>query len=493
MGLGRKRWVGVCLCMGVTAASGAAAIAQASAADTPSFAPVNAKTTEQFTTCASLCFVRDLLFEADWKLTVPVYPTVQGPTSLPQSPRVVLQSAQNGKVHTISDPKRISFDPASGTGSEVKVIVDLSGLLGPGDYTGALVFGVSGSTTPVSVPVEVQVREGPWWPLVLLVAMILLGMAITWVLSRQDKVTFTTDARELKSQIDALPESERAILTPLWNDVWGERGRNFTEAQTHLTALTNGVAALSDCRDLQDEVLHSSYATQLPKWVQRVGDATQQVIYAVLRFTAGYDAAVGLVRQTQNEFETAAAAKAEVDELVSRAQSASSRRTEYRQFLNKVKAFQAALDGVPTTAAQPVPDLGPPLGAVKTAFDALEQAHGQRLELAAGPGPAPAGVGGAVAGAVAGLLDWRPEGLPAPAPGDQRAVQFDLVTTLVGGLSTIATAGVALVLLAIGFKVTYLGSPTFGATLADWLTLAFWGLAAYGVRQTLTGLGPSSK
>jgi hypothetical protein len=46
-------------------------------------------------------------------------------------------------------------------------------------------------------------------------------------------------------------------------------------------------------------------------------------------------------------------------------------------------------------------------------------------------------------------------------------------------------------LLLIGFKTTYLDNVTFGASLSDWAALAIWGLAAYGARKTLTGLGAS--
>jgi predicted cobalt transporter CbtA len=68
---------------------------------------------------------------------------------------------------------------------------------------------------------------------------------------------------------------------------------------------------------------------------------------------------------------------------------------------------------------------------------------------------------------------------------------FDLRAIVGDTLGSAASIGVMLVLLAIGFKLTYLDNATFGASCTDWLGLVFWGLAAYGTRQTLTGLGPS--
>jgi hypothetical protein len=230
----------------------------------PSFAPVLTKTTRQLATCATVCFVRDFLFGPDWRLIVPVYRIDLPSTSAPRWPRLVLQGAQSGQVQVISGASRITFTASSGSTVKNQVVIDLSGKLTPDDYMGALLLDTPGNPTPVSIPVEVQVKEGPWWPLVVLVLAILFGMGITWLLSKRAAVKFRNDARRMRTQIDALPAAERVILTPLWNRLWAERGANLTQAQNHLSALTNGAAALSECRDAQDDVLRSPAAKQLP-------------------------------------------------------------------------------------------------------------------------------------------------------------------------------------------------------------------------------------
>ena len=68
----------------------------------------------------------------------------------------------------------------------------------------------------------------------------------------------------------------------------------------------------------------------------------------------------------------------------------------------------------------------------------------------------------------------------------------DVTATLTSWLGTIASIAVMLFVLVAGFTTTYLGNATFGAAASDWVTLFLWGLAAYGGRKTITGLGSTT-
>jgi hypothetical protein len=87
----------------------------------------------------------------------------------------------------------------------------------------------------------------------------------------------------------------------------------------------------------------------------------------------------------------------------------------------------------------------------------------------------------------ANVFGW-PEPPEEPVAAD---VRFQLAAKLGSFLGPVASAIVALVVLLIGFKTTYLDNATFGASPSDWVAMGIWGLAAYGARRTLTGLGPA--
>lgn len=451
-----------------------------------SFVLVAEKAGGQFTACVDSCRFRDLLFGSDESLDVAVRSTGPSEKAKPTSPRLVLQRQVNGSIDVLQG-EAVTFEAAESAEEQDHFAIDLGELDGPSEYTGALLFGLSNGADPISIPVTLKIREGPLWPLIALIGAVILGAVIRWLLDLRGATRFHEEAQDLKKRIEALPAVERTILEPLWNQMWAGRDSDLTTAQTRLKALVAGADALQETRDAQDEALRSPQAMKLTAWVQRIGSATSQLVMAVGSFAPSYDEKVGAVTAAEREFAAAAAAKAELDELTARALPASGAGTPYTDFQNAAGQLEDAIAGVSPDASQAAPDLEPLLEKMRQTFAVLESAHGSPLE-GISAGAVAAGRRGVVASLVS-ALGWPAAAAGAAVSGSLSG--FDIRAVIGKWFGDLAAIGVMLVLLVIGFKVTYLDNATFGANLTDWLALGVWGLAAYGARQTLTGLGPT--
>ncbi len=454
----------------------------------PSFAPVVEKNSRQITACDTTCWLRDRLFGSSEELTIAVRQTEPATKVEPISPKVVLQGQQDGDVTVIGEDN-VDFVAAKNQTTQDQFTITLGGLADPGEYNGALLFATTASKgEQVSVPVTVKVREEPLWPIVWLIGFVALGAAIGYLLNQRSATKFRRKATDLRAKIEALPESDRSILMPLWNQMWAGRDDDLAKAEKRLAALTGGAEALRLCRDAKDEAQRSPMAIKLTRWVQRIGNATDRVVLAVQSFAEAYDDKVAQVTQAKEDFSSAVEAKEEVDSLSARAKAAATAGEPYRTFQAAAESLQKAIDEVSPDASQSAPDLEPLRTNLKSAFVALEAAHGEPLDVPAGVmATADAEDGGAFATA----LGW-----PVPTAATDATLggltMFDVRAFLGAAIGPLAALGVMLILLAVGFKVTYLDNATFGANPTDWLTLAFWGLAAYGARSTLTGLSPAA-
>jgi hypothetical protein len=464
-----------------------AAPAAAEEPEKPTFSPIVEKPAFQFTKCALWCWARDAVGPTTSSVVVALRRVPTAEVLKPTGLRLALQSGQDDDVRTL--PGVFEERTSDATQDSITVDPKLSELP-PGTYSGALIFDVSSGASPVAVPVGLDVRLGPELPLFVLIASVFAGALLGLILDQRPKAKFKKSADALRERIDSLPAEERDILLPLWTTVWDERAD--TSAPAKLAALEKGSVALVRCRDVQDDALQLPEAVALPGWIRRIGVAVSDVIQAVRSFAESYDDKLAVVASTADGFKTAAAVEKELADKEVRARAASQQHNEYLRFTTAVKQARAALAGVPAQPSQPVPDLDPPLHAVRAAFTALETAHGSPLDAVPETGAARA-AGLAEAGGLMLSLLGRPvrsevaEGAEAAQAGGARA--FDIGAWFGGKLGPLAATGVAVVLLAVGFKVTYLDNMTFGAKLTDWLTLVFWGLAAWGARRTLTGLG----
>lgn len=445
----------------------------------PTFAPVVAEPSLKLTNCAVICPLRDVLAGSDQNLVVALRPTPPAPTLTADDAQLVLQGDHHHAVrvldgHFDADPDRVTM--ATG------------GALPADHWTGSLLIDPSSGADEVAIPIAIDVREGPDGPLAALVLSVLLGYLISRVFGALPKARFRRKARQLRGAILLKPAVERAVLLPAWERAWELRGDDVAKAQERLDGLVAGANALTTARDVQDEALRSKDALSLVAWVQRVGTALAHVVDAVREGNGAdeFPALVGSVESAAAQLRAAEEARRTHDDLVARARAGSPAREPYQAFKAAAAAVDAALTGVSTDPGDDPPDLQPLLAAQQNAFDALEAAHSKKLELTATPTPKAASVG-AAAQTVVTAMGW-------PAPGeDATAVagaRFDVAAALAGALAPLASLVLAIVLLAVGFKVTYLDNASFGATLGDWLALVFWGMAAWGTRQTLTGLGP---
>jgi hypothetical protein len=452
------------------------AVARGDTPPPPTVAPIVEKSSRAVTTCVWWCGLRDVVTGANEDLVVAFRQTSKAGTVTIAGQGLVLQRDHSASVDKLDG--EVLHTPE-------RVVVDVGGLEQADHYSGSLTVQPSGEADPVAVPVAVDVRQGPEIPILFLLGSVLAGLLITKGLSSQPKVAFRSSALRLKDRIEAMPASEGGILLPLWEATWKLRRKDRSTAKRHMEALDKGADALGGARDVQDAALRGHDALTLVPWIQRIGNATDAVVQAVRSYQDSYDAELATVEATADQLRGAEETKRILDDLVARARAASSERGAYRDFQSAAKEVTDALKGVSPDPSELPTDLDALLAALRQRFEDLERAHGSKLVAAVGvSGPLPAGLGEIAAEAVSAL------GWPTPAAlGRLHAARVELVTGMARVLLGIAGLAALVVLVAVGFKTTYLDNPTFGATSTDYLKLIFWGVAAYGTRVTLTGLG----
>lgn len=458
-------------------------------AEKPSLAPLTGKTSLRLNNCSQPLFIHRVLREScRQKLVVVLRQTgPRSPKPVPLGTYLSLQGDQHIEPRTFSGKSAVSFRAGPGSGPDTITVV-LNEALPADHYTGALVFEVSSGADSVSVPVDVQIRDGPFWPLIVLLAAVALGAVLSWVFDKLlPKANFDKEAATFLQKVKSLPASERKVFLDRWPQVLSERDTDLPTARNHLTALARGIDALSQCRDAQDEAFRTTAFAGLIGWVQRIGSATKGVISAIEGFQAPYDAQIALVEQSKREFGNAREVQETIQSLERRARAARGAGDPYQQFLASAQPVHDALKGVSPDPQQQAPDLAPLIKAAQDSFASLEQAHGSPLPEPGGRAVA-AGVG--AAGVLASLLGW-----PAPTISvtlQQARAPSGVAVNAARWLGPVASVVVAVTVLAIGFKTAYLNNATFGATVSDWLSLIIWGLAAYGSRKALTGLGATA-
>jgi hypothetical protein len=453
------------------------------------FAPITERTSLQLTNCSTLHFFCNALGESGQQdLVVVLRQTgTVTPRQIPASSYLVLQADRDSQPRIFNGKNAITFTPAQ-NGTPALVSVDLANALPADHYTGALVLGATSGFKSVDAPVEIDARDGPFLPLIVLLGAVLAGALISLFFEKiRPKVDFDDKASSFLRRVNILPAVEQEVFRQPWQQVLSERDTDLRTAEQHLTALARGIDALRRVRDAQDEAMGTSGYEQLLGWVQRIGGATRDVISAIQGFHAPYDMQVALVYQAKKDFADALQVHGTVQSLKRRAGAARGTGHPYQQFLESAKQVSEALEHVSPDPHQRAPDLAPLIKATQDAFALLEQAHGSPLPEPQGQAVA-AGIG--AVSALASLLGW-----PAVATdvGGQARMPFDLAVRAGRWLRPAVSIVVAVTLLAIGFKTTYLDNVTFGATVSDWVGLVIWGLAAYGARKALTGLGATPR
>jgi hypothetical protein len=449
------------------------------AATKPTLAALLTEGARNVTNCGLWCGPRDLIDGSNEDVVVWIRPKPRGSNVNVTRARLALQGDHRG-TRKVLTAVAIAGDPG-------RVTVAVGGKLHPDHYRGAVLVDPSGAADEVVIPVSLNVRTGPEIALLFLLGSVLAGLGMGKAFGLAPKREFTMQAETLRRRIIALPTTERAILTPLFENTWKLRGDHLDTADKQLAALEAAVPALRRTRELQDSALANPARLTFVPWLQRVAGATSGVVEAVRGYDAPFDKVVAAVETAVDGLTEAAEASAEVDAFKARADAVTGRPAEMDAFHQAADAFRSAVNGVSPDPSQKAPQLRPLLDAVGAAFKALEQAAGAPLPPppAVAGAPIPSGLGEPLAVAET-ALGWPTDAIVKRDSG----WRFDVLSHVARLALPFASLAAAIVLLAVGFKVTYLDNPTFGATTADYLALIIWGLAAWGARQTLTGLGP---
>jgi hypothetical protein len=459
----------------------AAKSSAAAPAAPPTVAPVLDTTTRKLTNCSRRsCFFRNWLVGKNQKLTVVLRDTANsaGPVQLTGG-QLVLEGENTGGNRIIPAGSAANGQQATPTAPAV-VTIDLDNDLHPDHYHGALLVQVDGAD-PVAANVDVQVRAEPGLPIAVLILTVIIGLALSLVISKRPAISFAKSATKLHVKIDNLPADERRILAPLFNETMKLRGVNFATAQSQLAALSAAVGALVVAHRIHASAWRQRGARAVPNWLQRVDSADTSLVGHILAYHASYDDDVALLEQARADLNTAVATKELVDELAQRAVNAPPG-PDLTAFETDLSAYRTALSGASGDVATPAPDLLPLVRNVELSFARLPVDRPERR----------------VEHVIEELGTEHAQARSAAPEGDRpdddavAAAIFDRGVALAAPFERLVPIVVWILLLAIGFKTTYLDNATFGASRSDWLTLIAWGIAAWGAKQSLTGLGKAS-
>jgi hypothetical protein len=139
-------------------------------------------------------------------------------------------------------------NPAAGDGAQtfddkkyvrLPVILD-SSAISADHYTGSIYLTVAGQSGVIKVPVDLNVRIGPYWPLLILLASIILGRLFKFM---QDKGNAKADALEAINRVafrarDAHPD-DVAIISPMLDEA---RDLVFQDRAAETSAAASAVA-----------------------------------------------------------------------------------------------------------------------------------------------------------------------------------------------------------------------------------------------------------
>jgi hypothetical protein len=447
--------------------------------------PVFANFAWNVTNCDAVCPGRGLFSDGTGVHSVVLVPSEGATQSISVSKaRLVVDGSRSDL--TIYPEAVTSADRPDSDGDLV-LYVQIPDDLDPDAYATSVVFSPGGEAGDVIVPGTMKVRHGPALPLLVLVVSVVAGFVLTKLLGARPYRDFLTRLGKLDKKIEVLPDVERTIVKPLADATREQRGADFTEAQRRLRALESGVAALIEARNAQDGLVKALKGHRPPVgWLQRVDAAHSALHAAIYRYRVDLAEPLGTIAHEIGVCEQASLHDQRLQVLMATASRARQYAAEYSAFSDVSAALRAALDNVSPALDQAPPELQPLADSVESRFGRLDAAyqrdHGDQPipvpvvpTLAAGLGPATA------ATAVT-------EGIERVPSRPWANWQIDAAAWMARLTFPVIAVIVAALVLLIGFKVSYLDNATFGATVDDWLALVLWGFAAFGARESLTGL-----
>jgi hypothetical protein len=189
----------------------------------------------------------------------------------------------------VTPPKTLEID--AGDSKQIRLTLDGS-KLSAGQYTGSVSVRLWNNPTPQVIPLTVNVKDGLFFPLVVIAAALLLRLLVEWLAPRTKAGKALTAARktaQVKRRALKAPDTDRALLLERANKVKHELTvGTVDEAASEARALESAERALRRARrhesaqsaalgDDQPVADHADLRQELPSvWVQTAAAALRQ-------------------------------------------------------------------------------------------------------------------------------------------------------------------------------------------------------------------------
>lgn len=126
----------------------------------------------------------------------------------------------------------------------------------PDQYTGNVYLVLGNQSDWVTLPINLSVRTGPLFPLLILISGILLGRLLKYMQERgEPQANVLQEINELDYQLRSIDPADQAILVPIIAQARRETYREkFDEAQAKLKLVRDRLEALGNLRTLENQL-----------------------------------------------------------------------------------------------------------------------------------------------------------------------------------------------------------------------------------------------
>lgn len=293
-------------------------------------------------------------------------------------------------------------------------------------YTGTILMSVAGQAASVKVPVDINVRVGPLWPLLFLVGGVLLGKLAKYMQETGNpKADVLVSVNRIEFRLEAAHEDDRAIIAPMIAQARQMINEDQLEQATPLIkSIDARLATLNELREIEGRLAGKEQHPTVQGILVNIRQARE-------RIRQGQDVAV----------------KPHVD------------------------AIRTALVELSTTmmSADNLPDLS----IVEATERAKTAAASTARAALVAPPPAPP----------TGWQRIRAWFIWFSGVSDEFRTEATLWI-----LRPLMWTLLILLLIAIGMKSLYVDNPIFGASSFDYFSLVFWGLSADVASRAISNL-----
>jgi hypothetical protein len=178
-------------------------------------------------------------------------------------------------VLTVSSPVPVPVQPVFTLPIKIK---DSNPL--PDHYVGDAQLKMAVDAPPLKIPLEVNVRTGPIWPIVMLILGILLGRFVKYMKDKgtpQSDLLF--DLHQLESRITVF-SADLQLLQPMLESVKALiYGMQLDAAKTEMTAIENRLTLLSTLRGLKQTLERSTADPQVGPILKQIEQARNLIAF----------------------------------------------------------------------------------------------------------------------------------------------------------------------------------------------------------------------